>query len=143
MNVLPDIALRVRELLCAGVIAAVALLGAVARADLPGTIPLAASGDGHIWWVVKSEQPGTKSQGVATTAGAVTFALMHHASDEPAPSERLVMRFPLEPVALEASELNKALCPQRARGRCGLRAEDVGEPGPVARALQQFNLRLQ
>lgn len=100
MNVLPDIALRVRALVSAGAIAAAALLGAGARADLPGTIPLAASGDGHIWWVVKSEQPGTKTQGVATTAGAVTFALMHHASDEPAPSERLVMRFPLEPVAL-------------------------------------------
>jgi len=100
MRLLRDILPRVRASAFAGAIAAVALLGAVARADLPGTIPLAASGDGHIWWVVKSEQPGTKTQGVATTAGAVTFALMHHASDEPAPSERLVMRFPLEPVAL-------------------------------------------
>ncbi|MEY4119543.1 MAG: hypothetical protein RLZZ116_2871, partial [Planctomycetota bacterium] len=100
MRPLRDILFLVRASAFAGAIAVVALLGAVARADLPGTIPLAASGDGHIWWVVKSEQPGTKTQGVATTSGAVTFALMHHASDEPAPSERLVMRFPLEPIAL-------------------------------------------
>jgi len=80
-----------------------AALTARSRADLPGTIPLAASGDGHLWWVVRSEPVDEKTRGVATTAGSVTFALMHHAADEPAPSERMVMRFPLEPLAI-ASE---------------------------------------
>ena len=83
--------------------AALAAVAAPARADLPGTIPLAASGDGHLWWVVRSEPVDEKTRGVATTAGSVTFALMHHAADEPAPSERMVMRFPLEPLAI-ASE---------------------------------------
>ena len=100
MIVLRDTVTRARALACRVAIAAAAVLGVSARADLPGTIPLSASGDGHIWWVVKSEQPGVRTQGVASTAGAVTFALMHHAADEPAPSERLVMRFPLEPVAI-------------------------------------------
>lgn len=82
---------------------AFASLAAPAVADLPGKLPLAASGDGHFWWVVRSDPQVVGARGESTTAGAVTFALMHHALDAPAPCERLVMRFPLEPLAL-ASE---------------------------------------
>ena len=80
-------------------LALLAWSAATVRADLVGTIPLAASGGGHLWWVVRSEA----ADGTKPAAGAPTFALMHHAEDEPAPSARLVMRLPAEPLAL-ASE---------------------------------------
>lgn len=97
----------------ATLLACLAAVVASVRADLPGTMPLAASGDGHVWWVVRGEPVDEKARGVATTAGSVTFALMHHASDEPAPSERVVMRFPLEPLAI-ASEGARVVVVTRA-----------------------------
>lgn len=70
-------------------------------AELPGSMHLSASGGDHLWWVVKVEPEPDRTRS-RTTADAPTFALMHHAVDEPAPSERLVMRFPQEPLAIAA-----------------------------------------
>lgn len=87
------------------ILLALALLASIvarARADLPGTIPLAASGDGHFWWVVRSTPQASGQRAAPSTAGAATYALMHHAADAPAPCERLVMRLSREPIALAA-----------------------------------------
>lgn len=70
-------------------------------AELPGSMRLSASGGDHLWWVVKVEPEPDRTRS-STTAAEPTFALMHHAVDEPAPSERLVMRFAHEPLALAA-----------------------------------------
>ena len=80
--------------------AVVSSIASFAAADLPGVLPLSAAGDGHVWWVVKSEpQPGDPA---SIPSKAADFVLMHHGVDEPAPSERLVMRFALEPQAIAA-----------------------------------------
>ena len=80
--------------------AVVSSIASFAAADLPGVLPLSAAGDGHVWWVVKSEpQPGDPA---SVPSKAADFVLMHHGVDEPAPSERLVMRFALEPQAIAA-----------------------------------------
>ena len=80
--------------------AVVSSIASFAAADLPGELPLSAAGDGHVWWVVKSEpQPGDPA---SVPSKAADFVLMHHGVDEPAPSERLVMRFALEPQAIAA-----------------------------------------
>ncbi len=75
-----------------------------ARADLPGSIPLSASGDGHLWWIVRNAPETGRPQPARASAPQPTesYALMHHASDEPAPTERLVLRFAREPIALAA-----------------------------------------
>lgn len=80
--------------------AVVSSIASFAAADLPGVLPLSAAGDGHVWWVVKSEpQPADPA---SIPSKAADFVLMHHGVDEPAPSERLVMRFALEPQAIAA-----------------------------------------
>ncbi len=80
--------------------AVVSSIASFAAADLPGVLALSAAGDGHVWWVVKSEpQPGDPA---SIPSKAADFVLMHHGVDEPAPSERLVMRFALEPQAIAA-----------------------------------------
>jgi uncharacterized RDD family membrane protein YckC len=80
----------------------------VARADLPGTLPLSAAGDGHLWWVVKvapeEESSSGPARGAATGPGEIGWALMHHASDSPAPTERLVTRLADEPAAIAAGD---------------------------------------
>ena len=77
-----------------------------ARADLPGSLPLSAAGDGHLWWVVRIvpelDRVGAAIPGADGASTKPTFALMHHAANEPAPSERLVMRFATEPLAIAA-----------------------------------------
>lgn len=82
--------------------AVVSSIASFAAADLPGVLALSAAGDGHVWWVVKSEpQPGDPA---SIPSKAADFVLMHHGVDEPAPSERLVMRFALEPQAIAAED---------------------------------------
>jgi len=72
-----------------------------ARAELPGTIGLSAAGDGHLWWIVRVEgEPERQASGPGPKR--VSFALMHHAAADSYASERLVTRFPSEPVALAA-----------------------------------------
>ena len=80
---------------------ACAALAPHARADLPGTIRASAAGGGHIWWVVERVPPGESGQ---ASAAAQPFLLMHHASVEPAPTERLVTRLAREPEALAAED---------------------------------------
>jgi uncharacterized RDD family membrane protein YckC len=77
------------------------VLASHARADLPGTIRASAAGGGHIWWVVERAPPGESGQ---ASAAAQPFLLMHHASVEPAPTERLVTRLAREPEALAAED---------------------------------------
>jgi uncharacterized RDD family membrane protein YckC len=90
------------------VLAALLVTAGGARADLPGTIPLSASGDGHLWWVVKvapnEDAGGGTARGAAVHPDAVGWALMHHASDSPAPTERLVTRLADEPAAIAAGD---------------------------------------
>lgn len=95
--------------------AAFALFGRTARADLPGTVPLAAAGDGHLWWVVKVEPPADRTRGTSVAAPP-TWALMHHAVDEPSPTERLVMRFGSEPAAIAASGQRVVVLTRGERG---------------------------
>jgi len=72
-----------------------------AHAQLPGSIGLSAAGDGHLWWIVRVEgEPERTASGPGPKR--VTFALMHHAAVDADASERLVTRFPAEPVALAA-----------------------------------------
>lgn len=92
-----------------------ALRASPARADLPGTLPLAAAGDGHLWWVVKVEPPSDRTRGTSV-AGPPTWALMHHAVDEPSPTERLVMRFAAEPSAIAASGQRVVVVTRGERG---------------------------
>jgi uncharacterized RDD family membrane protein YckC len=90
------------------VLAALLVAAGGARADLPGTIPLSAAGDGHLWWVVKvaprEDADGGTARGAAVEPDAVGWALMHHASDSPAPTERLVTRLADEPAAIAAGD---------------------------------------
>ena len=90
------------------VLAALIVAVGGARADLPGTIPLSAAGDGHLWWVVKvaprEDADGGTARGAAVQPDAVGWALMHHASDSPAPTERLVTRLADEPAAIAAGD---------------------------------------
>lgn len=77
--------------------------GSDSLGDLPGTIRLSAAGEGHLWWVVKAApEPDARSRAAATGDGDAGFALLHHAADAPAPTERLVTRFAEEPVAIAA-----------------------------------------
>ncbi len=84
-----------------------------ARAEVPGSMPLVASGDGHLWWVV--ERAPSAASGDASQADT-PFLLMHHALNEPTPTERLVMRFANEPEAL-AAEGNALVVVARAQGK--------------------------
>lgn len=77
----------------------VPLVARAARADVPGTIPLVAGGGSHVWWVVEAV-PGSTSG--APAQAEAPFLLMHHAVDEPAPTERLVLRLAQEPEAIAA-----------------------------------------
>jgi uncharacterized RDD family membrane protein YckC len=79
--------------------ACMALPALPAAADLPGTLRTSASDDGHVWWVVERAPPGESGQ---ASGDALPFLLMHHASVEPAPTERLVTRLAREPEALAA-----------------------------------------
>ncbi len=87
-------------------------IASVSSAEVPGSMPLVASGDGHVWWVVERAPPA--ASGDASQAD-MPFLLMHHAVVEPTPSERLVMRFAIQPEAL-AGEGDALAVVTRARG---------------------------
>ena len=82
------------------------------RADVPGTMPLVAADGGHIWWVVERAPAGASGQ---ASDAKLPFLLMHHASVEPAPTERLVTRLAREPEALVAGD-NVLVVVARAEG---------------------------
>ncbi len=98
-----------------------------AAADLPGEIPLAAAGDGHLWWVVEAtdaeaDARGAAGRGAAARAAAAAMGrhlVMHHALVEPAPTERLVMRLAQSPeaIAADANALVLVMRPEGAAGR--------------------------
>jgi uncharacterized RDD family membrane protein YckC len=82
------------------------------RADVPGTMPLVAADGGHIWWVVERAPAGASGQ---ASDAKLPFLLMHHASVEPAPTERLVTRLAREPEAIVAGD-NMLVVVARAEG---------------------------
>ena len=87
------------------VVLMIALLAPCSRSlgDLPGTIRLSAAGEGHLWWVVKAApEPDARSRAASVADSDGGFALLHHAADAPAPTERLVSRFAEEPAAIAA-----------------------------------------
>lgn len=103
-----------------GVVALLLLVigAAAARADLPGTIRLAAAGDGHVWWVVATDG-STLPDGTPAPASErePAWLLMHHAFKEPAPTERMVVRLAEEPEAIAADGDEVVVVLPRAGGR--------------------------
>jgi uncharacterized RDD family membrane protein YckC len=71
-----------------------------AKASPPGTMQSVAAGDGHLWWVVRRQTPAVP--GAARAGETPEYILMHHASEEPAPTERFVMRLGGLPEAMAA-----------------------------------------
>lgn len=114
---------------------ALLVLGMVARvahADLPGTLPLSAAGDGNLWWVVaRSANSAIPAGQKDRSAGdAVEQLLMHHAVVEPAPTERLVIRLPSQPEALaaEGADVVVVMRPEGGRKRMILSMTAVQNP---------------
>ncbi|MBI1303956.1 MAG: hypothetical protein GC172_09235 [Phycisphaera sp.] len=99
------------------VLAALAPLvaAAPARGDLVGTISPGAAGDGHLWWSVERIAPAVP--GVSAEGQAPEHLLMHHASVEPAPTERFVMRLAAAPEAMAADGARVALITRAEGGR--------------------------
>lgn len=98
--------------------AVVALLSSIAAAREaaaapPGTLRTSASGDGHIWWAVRRAVPEVPGRSRATAEPA--YILMHHASVEPAPTERFVLQLASAPEAM-AAEGNAVVLVTRAEG---------------------------
>lgn len=75
-------------------------------------MPLVAADGGHIWWVVERAPAGASGQ---ASDAKLPFLLMHHASVEPAPTERLVTRLAREPEAIVAGD-NMLVVVARAEG---------------------------
>lgn len=94
---------------------AAAILAATARADLVGTISPGAAGDGHLWWSVERIAPAVP--GVSAEGQVPEHLLMHHASVEPAPTERFVMRLAAAPEAIAADGARVALITRAEGGR--------------------------
>ena len=109
-----------RRVMFAVLAAMVALVTASwSRADLPGPMPLSAAGDGHLWWVVRADAQAAGNAAATAArdvAPATGYALMHHALDEPRPTERLVMRFPREPDAIAADGCRVVVATAGERG---------------------------
>ncbi len=98
--------------------AAMALLSPLAiarelRAAPPGTLRDSAAGDGHIWWAVRRAAPEVPGRSRAATEPA--YLLMHHASVEPAPTERFVLQLSAAPEAM-AAEGNSVVLITRPEG---------------------------
>ena len=91
-----------------------------ARADLPGTIPLSAAGDGHLWWVVQVDPQSLQASAAASSGESAavvpSYALMHHTIKDAEPSERLAMRFASEPVAIAAHGARVVIVTRDERG---------------------------
>jgi len=105
--------------------AAMALLSPLAiarelRAAPPGTLRDSAAGDGHIWWAVRRAAPEVPGRSRAATEPA--YLLMHHASVEPAPTERFVLQLSAAPEAMAAEENSVVLItrPEGERKRLAL-----------------------
>ena len=98
------------HLWCVCLVACIAISSA--RADLPGTMPLSAAGEGHLWWIVAREPSSTEST-------AREYLLMHHASVEAAPTERLVLVLPTMPegIAAEGADVIIVMRAEGARKR--------------------------
>ncbi len=94
---------------------AVLLSAASARGDLVGTMSPGAAGDGHLWWAVERIAPAVP--GVSAEGQAPEHLLMHHASVEPAPTERFVMRLAAAPEAIAADGARIALIARAEGGR--------------------------
>lgn len=71
-----------------------------ARGSPPGTMESVAAGDGHLWWVVRRQTPAVP--GASRAGETPEYILMHHASEEPAPTERFVLRLGGLPEAMAA-----------------------------------------
>ena len=101
--------------LLSAAIAVLALLASAGGADAapPGTLRSAAAGDGHIWWAVRRAVPEVPGRSRAGTDPA--YLLMHHASLEPAPTERFVLQLASPPEAM-AAEANAVVLVTRAEG---------------------------
>lgn len=84
-----------------------------ATAGPPGSLRESAAGDGHLWWSVRRIAP--EVPGAARAGTAPEFLLMHHASVEPAPTERFVMTLRGSPEAL-AAEGNRLVIVMPAEG---------------------------
>jgi uncharacterized RDD family membrane protein YckC len=83
------------------------------RAAPPGTLRDSAAGDGHIWWAVRRAAPEVPGRSRAATEPA--YLLMHHASVEPAPTERFVLQLSAAPEAM-AAEGNSVVLITRPEG---------------------------
>jgi uncharacterized RDD family membrane protein YckC len=95
------------------VLLAVLTVAAQASADPPGSLRSGAAGDGHVWWAVERIAPPVP--GRSRGADGPRYLLMHHASVEPAPTERLVMALTAEPEAI-AAEGSSVVVVLRAEG---------------------------
>ncbi|MEY3141941.1 MAG: hypothetical protein RLY21_434 [Planctomycetota bacterium] len=109
---------RALSVLTASLLAALALLSPLmlardVRAAPPGTLRSSAAGDGHIWWAVRRATPEVPGRSRATAEPA--YLLMHHASVEPAPTERFVLQLPSAPEAM-AAEGNTVVLVTRPEG---------------------------
>lgn len=71
-----------------------------AKGSPPGTMESVAAGDGHLWWVVRRQSPAVP--GASRAGETPEYILMHHASEEPAPTERFVLRLGGLPEAMAA-----------------------------------------
>lgn len=136
--------------LAALILAALVVALPQASASPPGTMDAVAAGEDHLWWAVRRkrpEVPGANRAGVAPE-----FLLMHHASEEPAPTERFVMSLGAEPEAMaaEGTSLVLVMPPAGERGRMTLflgaaRNEAIGhwytEPRGGPRVLRPLDTR--
>ena len=77
-----------------------------ARGSPPGTMESVAAGDGHLWWVVRRQTPAVP--GASRAGETPEYILMHHASEEPAPTERFVLRLGGLPEAMAATRRRTA-----------------------------------
>lgn len=101
--------------LAAFLVAIAALLAATARSEAspPGTLRSSAAGDGHLWWAVERIAPAVP--GRSREGDQPEYLLMHHATVEPAPTERFVMRLSAPPEAM-AAEGNSVVLVMRPEG---------------------------
>jgi uncharacterized RDD family membrane protein YckC len=106
---------RSRAALFAAVLAIFTLLAGGGRADAspPGTLRASAAGDGHLWWAVERVAPAVP--GRSREGEQPEYLLMHHATLEPAPTERFVMKLAAPPEAM-AAEGNTVVLVTRPQG---------------------------
>lgn len=110
---------RPRLALLVTILSLLAVLAGAGRVDAspPGTLRSSAAGDGHLWWAVERVAPAVP--GRSREGEQPEYLLMHHATLEPAPSERFVMKLaaPPEAMAAEGNSLVLVTRPQGERKR--------------------------